>query len=971
MFSPSGYINIRGLYYDQTRGKPVSKFFIDFDEADEYIEQLVADGREAYFATPTFVDNTKQATVSNIAYHRSYFVDIDCGPTKFYKSKQEGVTALYAFCEHTGLPVPMLVDSGNGIHAYWMLGEDVPYNLWKPVGIRLKELTHEFGFQVDSSVTGDGARILRVPDTVNTKDPSKSKRVYIKIAAEPISFAEFSQIVPPAITHNTLNLGQTDDLTKSLMGGEHSPSKFEIILRKSRKFISNQEKVKVVSTDGEGNESIVFKNKIFERCAGCAQVLYADEHRNTLEEPLWWAILSIAKACTDGAEAIHTISEGHPNYTVSETEEKSSRFKGPRTCLEFQKDNPDICRGCIHKGKITSPIQLGKYVELASPTDNSIEDLAHESLQQNVTMEAPHKYPFGWARRASGGIVRLSMEVQDGDETPEQIEDVIYENDLWVKKRLDDPHHGGSSIQIVHIEPQGPNEPKKVTEFIAPLTAIGKRDKCQELLTFHGVYKAITPRTLGLLQKYFEDWVAELKDKPEQARASFGWHDNNTSFVMGSREVALDKGILFSPTSASTDEVTPLYQREGSLDTWRTIANLYAKKGNEARAFVLFVGFGAPLYNFLNLGSVTVHLTNAASGVGKTTAQKMAGSIWGDPVKTMMNNKDTMNAKYHRFGVLRHLPLLIDEITNMDGEALSDFVFSISQNSGKNRMSSHTNTLRKNVTQWNTIAVTSGNNSLYDTLKQHRASVEGELYRIIELEIESDDSLAKEESDYWYDQLLPENYGMAGEVFMTYVVDNLPEVLELLKETQKEFDKCAGFTGKQRFYSACCAAAFTGAIIAKRLGLHDIDVDSIKQWAVTTLGSVQATVKECSSEDSVSILGRFLNEHNRNVLVVNSTSIEVGSVLLNERPVREAMGELVVRIEPDTNHMYIAKSALERWCAERRVPVKSFYNEIERKGIVLSTKTRKRLAENTAAAGVPVPVLWLDTTKLSLPELNV
>jgi hypothetical protein len=69
--------------------------------------------------------------------------------------------------------------------------------------------------------------------------------------------------------------------------------------------------------------------------------------------------------------------------------------------------------------------------------------------------------------------------------------------------------------------------------------------------------------------------------------------------------------------------------------------------------------------------------------------------------------------------------------------------------------------------------------------------------------------------------------------------------------------------------------------------------------------------------------------------------------------------------------MYIAKSALERWCAERRVPVKSFYNDIEKKGIVLSLKTRKRLAENTAAAGVPVPVLWLDTTKLSLPELNV
>lgn len=971
IFSPSGYINIRGLYYDQTRGTPVSKFFTDLDEADKYIEQLVAEGREAYFATPTFVDGTKQATVSNIAYQRSFFVDIDCGPTKSYKNKKEGVEALYAFCVHVKLPIPVIVDSGNGLHAYWMLGEDVPYNIWKPVGIRLKELTHEFGFHADSSVTGDGARILRVPDTVNTKDATKSKRVYVRGEAEAISFADFSEIVPPAITHNTLHLATTDELTKSLMGGDVSPSKFDIILRKSRKLIPNQEKVKVVVTDGDGNESIVFKNKIFERNAGCAQILYADQHRTTLEEPLWWAVLSIANACTDSAEAVHNISEGHEGYSVGLTDQKTSRFKGPRTCLEFQKDYPDNCRGCIHKGKITSPIQLGKYTELAAPSDNVIEDVAHKSLQQNVTMNAPHKYPNGWARRASGGVVRLSMEVPDGEEAPEQIEDVIYENDLWVKKRLDDPHHGGSSIQIVHIESQGPNEPKKVTEFIAPLTTIGKRDKCQELLTFYGVYKAITPRTLGLLQRYLEDWVAELKDKPEQARANFGWHDNNTSFVMGSREVALDKGILFSPTSASTDEVTPLYQREGSLEVWKSIANLYAKKGNEARAFVLFVGFGAPLYNFLNLGSVTVHLTNAASGVGKTTAQKMAGSIWGDPVKTMMNNDDTMNAKYHRFGVLRHLPLLIDEITNMDGESLSKFVFAISQNSGKNRMASHTNSLRKNTTQWNTIAVTSGNNSLYDTLKQHRSSVEGELYRIIELEIESDESLTKDESDYWYDQLLPENYGMAGEVFMTYVVDNLPEVLELLKSTQKEFDKEAKFTGKQRFYSACCAAAFTGAIIAKRLGLHDIDVDSIKQWAVTTLGSVQATVKECSSEDSVAVLGRFLNEHNRNVLVVNGNAMEEKGFILNERPVREAMGELVVRIEPDNHHMYIAKSALERWCAERRVPVKSFYNDIEKKGIVLSLKTRKRLAENTAAAGVPVPVLWLDTTKLSLPELNV
>jgi len=279
MFGPTGYINIRGLYYDQTRGLPISKFFSSLDQADAFIGELLEQGREVYFGTPAFVDNTKQASVSNIAYHRSFFVDIDCGATKIYKTKNEGVKALYEFCTHVELPIPTLVDSGNGIHAYWFLTEDVPYDLWKPVGIGLKEKAQELGFHADNSVTGDGARILRVPDTFNTKDPLKKKPVVVRNASEPISFADFSARIPPAISHN--NLTSTDELTKSLMSnGEQSPSKFEIILRKSHKYVTNQEKVKTIITDKEGNEEVSFKNKIFERCAGCPQIL--DAYTNEL-----------------------------------------------------------------------------------------------------------------------------------------------------------------------------------------------------------------------------------------------------------------------------------------------------------------------------------------------------------------------------------------------------------------------------------------------------------------------------------------------------------------------------------------------------------------------------------------------------------------------------------------------------------------------------------------------------------------
>mgnify|MGYP003341794649 FL=1 len=136
-----------------------------------------------------------------------------------------------------------------------------------------------------------------------------------------------------------------------------------------------------------------------------------------------------------------------------------------------------------------------------------------------------------------------------------------------------------------------------------------------------------------------------------------------------------------------------------------------------SRAFIFFVGFGAPLVTFLNQGSCVIHLTNKDSGVGKSTNQRVSASVWGDPKELMLLSTDTDNAKYQQFGVYRNLPNYIDEITNMPPDRLSDFVFRVSQNRGKHRQNSHSNTLRKNNTKWETIIVTSGNNSLYDTLK--------------------------------------------------------------------------------------------------------------------------------------------------------------------------------------------------------------------------------------------------------------
>ena len=56
---------------------------------------------------------------------------------------------------------------------------------------------------------------------------------------------------------------------------------------------------------------------------GCAQIKHIIINAKTLEEPMWYAGLSIAQHCKDRNEAIHMMSEDHPQYNKQDTERKA------------------------------------------------------------------------------------------------------------------------------------------------------------------------------------------------------------------------------------------------------------------------------------------------------------------------------------------------------------------------------------------------------------------------------------------------------------------------------------------------------------------------------------------------------------------------------------------------------------------------------------------------------------------------
>lgn len=906
------------------KGTPKQVFVETLDEVEAAVNDFVNSGYDTYFGCAKYATPADGRTAKNAKWFKSFWLDLDCGTNKPYENQKAAVAALKVFVGDTGLPIPTLVNSGRGIHAYWTLNEVVSYNDWKPTAEALKKFCASHHLHADPAVTADAARILRVPETRNFKD-SPAKRVYVLKESPPTDFASFQSLVgvSPEDSEDNSNLFESssrralDATTRALMG--NSVSKFSAIMRKS--------------AGGEG----------------CAQLIHIYKNQQGIEEPLWRAGLSIAINCEDGDKAIHKISSQHDEYDPRETASKAASLQGkPYKCATFTTLNPDGCEGCPNKDKITSPIQIGARIAEAKAEDNIVV-MRSAMLEQEVTVEIP-EFPFPYFRGRNGGVYRRGRG-EDKDE-------LICEYDFYVVKRLTDPTDGESLWFRLHMPKDG------IREFSASLSNVLSKDKFRELLAYNGI-TALDKKLVNIMN-YVTRWVQELQQlsEAEKARQQFGWQENDTKFVIGNREITAS-GVNFSPSSSSTLEVASFYTKRGDIKEWAKVANTYSAFGNEDRAFALFCGFGSALFKFTKHNGLIVHLTNNGSGVGKTTIQLLINSIWGKPSEPLMNQEDKYLARMHRIAVLGNLPPTIDELTNMEDKEVSNLAYAITHGRGRNRMQSQVNAERSNDLRWSSIAITSGNKSLYDQLYALKDFPEGELMRILEITISKTDTLSKAESDAIFTPMY-ENYGVAGEIFIRYVVANLPEVIKLLEKVQRKLDAAAGLTQRERYWSSGAACAITSGMITRKLGLHSIDVAKVYAWVVDFLRNLKDEIRPESAANPLGQLGLFLNATNNNWLVVNSTADRRQGVF--EMPVREPRGELINRLEPDTMKLFITSKKLREWCNENQISYKSLEKNLIQSGASIGV-TKKVMSKGSDITTPAVAALVIDCNKTT--ELDV
>ena len=901
-----GWYCIVGL---KTGSKPKQTFHETLDECEQAIAGLMQDEYNAYFACSKYETN-KSRTQPNAKYIKAFWLDIDCGEGKDYPSQGEGLAALKNFCKATGLPKPTVVNSGRGLHIYWRLSKIITAEEWKPVAERIKYLCDEYDFHVDPSRTADLASILRVPETLNFKD-DPPKPVSIICLSEEVEYETIKSQLGVLVAPPEFNVPRQElnELTKALANNEEKW--FKIIIKKTIK--------------GEG----------------CAQIHKIATEQETVNYELWRAGLSVAWACEDRDTAIHKISERHQEYDFQETIRKAMDTGGPQKCVTFEKWNPSGCEGCPHKGKIVGPIALGRKIVKARAEDNFVEVEA-KSPEIPVTKITIPEYPFPYFRGKQGGVY---IELADNDPI------LVYQHDIYVVKRMRDPQKGEVAWIRLHLPKDG------IKEFALPITEVMTKEKLREKLGFYGV--AALQKQMDAIMVYIIKFVNELQYKTdvEVMRMQYGWADKNSKFVIGDQEITAE-GIRYSPPSSMTSALSEYMQPVGTLDEWKKIANVYNRPSMEPHAFGFFTAFGSPLLTHLNLKGAVINLVNNVSGTGKTTVAKVMHSVYGHPEEQMLIAKDTINVKLHRMGVMGNLPISCDEITNVEAEHFSDFVYAVSQGRARNRMKSQSNEERLNTSKWSLLCVCTSNASFYDKLASLKSTPDGELMRLIEFQIPVNSVMNKVEADEIFSQL-DNNYGHAGRIYLQWLVSNLEEAIDMVKQVQVVIDKKVKFSGRERFWSGVAACNIAGAMIAKKLGLIDIDIKRVFEWMVIEFSKMRHEIK-APPTNQASTIGEFLNEFRGSILVINDAADKRSG--MSQLPVVEPKFDLLARIEPDTKKLFISAKHLRQFCTKNQITLKDVLNTLAAEGIYEKT-VKKRMAKGTKIEGLPTDAFMFDCSK--------
>lgn len=894
---------------------------------------------------------------------KAIWVDVDIGnkpgETKHYDTAKEAMSALVKFFDAVGLPLPSaVVNSGGGLHIYWISDKPLTPAEWAPYAQGLKALLLREGVKCDAGLTTDEARILRVPGTKNHKyDPPKP--VVLNHLGTDYNFeTQLSFLTTFIIGPITSARSPTQEHHIDVMmpGDWSAPDPAFAALNPAQGALGE-------TTRGA---HLVPWQPIFEQCAFFGDALL--NGGKDYDNPLWNLSVLGTVFMEDGNELAQRISKGHHGWSEDATQALYDRKLVDRrdggigypSCATIAGSGCKSCATCPLFPKGKSPLNIRAPAVTAAVKSALPQSSAAQVLQ------LPDNYDLD----GNGFICHREEKFNKAGEAFEVWTPLFWcqIDDAWAQKEPERLH--------LHVSTDKDNW---AWTSIAPdefVGAGGDKALVRAQIMFRSEAK-------NKIEGFLMSFLARMKSAAEsQSAVGFGWYRAQGAiegFAYGSRIYLPDGNNI--PAGLLDPKVQKWYTPVGTEQGWFDAWNFIKMQERTDLAITVIASFAAPLMEMSGQNGAVLAVMGERGG-GKSYAMEVACAVWGHPIKTRENEYSTDKSVEDRLGSTQNLPAFWDEVTADEVKVKALRLTNNATQGGTGGRMTQAGTQRERKT-WSTLVVFNGNESFKEFIVTKQRSHGAALNRVFEVWVPRDvpNPVGQVQNTSIPDrakQRLVNHFGMMGIAYSKYLAANHEAIqAQMIKNADFLSSKLQG-SKEERMWLAVCTALLTAAEVANQLPTPvGFDVPALLDYLIVSWRKNQdqrlnADIADPASRDyGEDYLSQYLKDRTTQTIWTKGYG-QIGSGRPGNVEYYVLQGSVAmhhgfqVRCDQADNTLRFSKKNFEEWCAmsPSRVPA----------AIVTSLVKTYRMQTDRAVlcAGTPFkvgrePLYVIDGTKH--PEL--
>ena len=864
---------------------------------------------------------------------KAIWIDADVKPDdttgKHYTTFQEAWAALCDFRTKVGLPqFSAVVNSGGGLHAYWISDRALTPEEWLPYATGLKALLLQEGVKCDAGLTTDDVRLLRVPGTYNHKyNPPR------EVELLPLPLVKYE--LATSLAFLTMIAPVPASVTQTLPASFHGVTPLSIPLA-SDSLADGIEK---------REERLLDPRPVF---AGCAFLRNAFANGGAdLDNPLWNLSVLATTFMENGNAFAHQISQGHATYTPADTQalydrkvaDRADRGIGYPSCATIAGNGCKSCAACPHFAKGKSPLNLTKPLVTAA--------VSAPAAPTQTSLHLPSGYDLDHE-----GFICLVAEktTKTGSESTHLIRLFTSKLDMpWSQKNPDGIH-----CRTTY---------DKGNYFMAflPWEKMGANDLFRTFAQQKIKIAAPTP----LVRDFYMAWLTYLHElEAAQETLPYGWYrdqGNIKGFAYG--------GMLFKddgstgPAGITQGSLRTIYTTTGQMQPWYDAWEwLKVQKRPELEA-VIASAFAGPLMPLLGKAGGMLSI-EGESGSCKTHAMELGIAVWGSPQKGKEISSSTKNSIMNKAGQLNNLPIFWDEITQDNPKVRNEVLAALMEfTNGIEKSRMLDGERQQGRYSWESMTVISSNCSFWDFVVQKQKTHTGGFNRVLEynirrLPLDAGILTSSTEADIALKKL-NYNFGHLGAEYAKFLAMNHARAADEVRAMGVLVEQELTIEQEERYWSSLVAALLCGAKYANEVCRVGFDEEALKDFLYRRVldGRTRRNrdLRPAAAQDSIEdILTGYLKERTNQTIWTDFTPHRPGHFggvnVLREPPVSNNFG-INVRWDVTSRKLMISRPNFNDWLRIKELAVNETHDSLEKnygmvtRRITLAAGTRHQVTQ--------------------------